>query len=94
VPLGHVHDVETHSLSARYVTHAEEEPLVVSAGVDVVLQNQVVLRRFPLVGPEKVARLEVRAELHGTTSTRARRGCWREIWVVLPAALVLPAHLS
>ena len=59
MPLREVNDVESESGSAGHVAHAEEEPLVVSLGVDVVLQHQVILVVLTLVHPEQVARLEV-----------------------------------
>lgn len=66
--LGEVDDVEAKSLSARDVAHAEEEPLVIAAGVYIILQHQIELPRLFLVGLKEIARLKVRAELHATSA--------------------------
>lgn len=68
VLLGEVDDVEAKSLSARDVSHAEEEPLVIAAGVYVILQDQIELPRLSLVGSEEIAALKVRTELHAASA--------------------------
>ena len=49
---GHVDDVELESGAFGGIADAEEEPLVVAFGVDVVLQDEVVFVVLSLVRPE------------------------------------------
>lgn len=64
----HIYKIDFDGCTFGHIPHTKEKPLIISFGIDIILQQQIELIMLSLIGPKKIATLKVRIKFYNRST--------------------------